>query len=167
MPVAPIRGTAAEQPRVSRMETVLAVLHVLSAVFLVGPTAILPMTAMRVLRAGDRRQVGGLAKSTEVFSFASLAAVVFGFGVMGMSDPKYDLSITTPWILISLVLYLVALGLNLGMVVPAMQAAGRDANAAQAAQVSGKPAGYSRIAMGSGLVSLLLVIVVILMVWKP
>lgn len=147
------------------METVLAALHVLSAVFLVGPMAILPMTAMRVLRTGDRTQVAGLARSTEVFSFASLAAVIFGFGVMGMSDPKYDLSITTSWILGSLVLYAVALALNLGVVVPAMRAAG--GSEAQAAQASGKPAGYSRIAMGSGLVSLLLVVVVVLMVWKP
>ena len=30
-----------------------------------------------------------------------------------------------------------------------------------------KPAGYSRVAMGSGISSLLLVIVVVLMVWKP
>ena len=39
------------------METLFAVLHVVSAVFIVGPMAILPMTAMRALRAGNAGQV--------------------------------------------------------------------------------------------------------------
>lgn len=146
------------------METVLNVLHVLSAVFLVGPMAILPMTALRLLRAGDHAQVDTLARSTAVFSWASLAAVVFGFGVMGMADPKYDLSITTPWILISLLVYLAALGLNLAMVVPAMKASARDSGRSEH---GARPGGYSRLAALSGSVSLLLVVVVILMVWKP
>ena len=142
------------------MKTVLDVLHVLSAVFLVGPMALLPMTGMRLIRAGAASQVGAIAKSTNVFSLASLLAVIFGFGVMGMSEKKYDLSITTPWILVSLIAYLVALGLSLGVVVPALRqaAAGSEADA---------KAAYSRVAMGSGLASLLLVLVVVLMVAKP
>ena len=38
------------------METVLNVLHVLAAVFIIGPMAILPMTAMRAIRGGDGAQ---------------------------------------------------------------------------------------------------------------
>lgn len=154
------------------METVLDVLHVLAAVFLVGPMAVLPMSAMRALRSGDRAQLGALARSTRVFSLASLLVVVFGFGVMGMSDPKFHLSITTSWILTSLVLYLVALAVNLALVVPALRqaAAASTADASttgEGAGAGGGSAGYQRIAMGSGLVSVLLVVVVILMVWKP
>jgi uncharacterized membrane protein len=143
------------------MKTALDVLHVLTAVFLIGPMAVLPMTSMRLLRDGAHGQVGTLAKSTNIFSLASLLVVIFGFGVMGMSDAKYDLSITTPWILISLIAYLVALGLNLAVVVPAMQKA-----AGQTSEASGSGS-YSRIAMGSGVVSLLLILVVVLMVAKP
>ena len=97
------------------MKTVLDVLHVLTAVFLVGPMAVLPMTGMRLIRSGATSQVGANAKSTNVFSLASLLVVIFGFGVMGMSEEKYDLSISTPWILISRIAYLVALGINLGL----------------------------------------------------
>ena len=156
------------------MKTVLDVLHVLAAVFLVGPMAVLPMSAMRALRSGDRAQLGSLARSTNVFSLASLLVVVFGFGVMGMSDPKFHLSITTSWILTSLVLYLVALAVNLALVVPALREAAAAPTAVASATregagegAGGGSAGYQRIAMGSGLVSVLLVVVVILMVWKP
>lgn len=142
------------------METLFAVLHVVSAVFIVGPMAILPMTAMRAVRAGDARQVETLAKSTNLLSLLSLLVVLFGFGLMGMSDPKSHLSMTTPWILWSIVLYVVALGLTLFLVVPTMR------RAAEALR-EGAASRYPQLAAGSGVASLLLLVVVILMVWQP
>jgi uncharacterized membrane protein len=151
------------------METVMNVLHVVAAVFIVGPMAILPMSAMRAVRGGNAAQVAMLAKSTNLFSLLSLLVVLFGFGVMGMADDKFNLSITTPWILWSIILYVIALGLNLFLVVPTMK------KAAEALTVTeGAPAGeprpatrYPAIAAGSGVATLLLVAVVVLMVWKP
>lgn len=142
------------------METLFAVLHVVSAVFIVGPMAILPMTAMRAVRAGDARQVETLAKSTNLLSLLSLLVVLFGFGLMGTSDPKSHLSMTTPWILWSIVLYVVALGLTLFLVVPTMR------RAAEALR-EGAASRYPQLAAGSGVASLLLLVVVILMVWQP
>jgi uncharacterized membrane protein len=142
------------------METLFAVLHVVSAVFIVGPMAILPMTAMRAVRAGNAGQVEVLARSTNLISLLSLLVVFFGFGVMGLADPKYHLSIGTPWILWSIVLYAVALGLTLFLVVPTMR------RAVEAIR-EGETSKYPAIAAGSGVASLLLVAVVVLMVWKP
>lgn len=138
------------------METAFNVLHVLTAVFLVGPMAILPMVAMRDLRTGDGSQAAALGRSTNVFSLASLLVIVFGFGLLGMSD--YDLSITTPWILASLIVYVVALALTLAIVVPALRGA---------AAVSDRGGSYKRVAMSSGIATLLLLAAVVLMVWKP
>lgn len=149
------------------METVLTVLHVLAAVFIVGPMAILPMTAMRALRSGDRSQVAALARTTNIVNLASLLVVVFGFGALGMSDPKYDLSVTTPWILLSLLCYVAALGLSVAMVVPALRAAARVPAGGVTGEGGSVESGYSRIMALSGVVSLLLVVAVILMVWKP
>jgi uncharacterized membrane protein len=159
------------------MDTLFNVLHVVTAVFIVGPMAILPMTAMRAVRAGIASQVKTLAKSTNLFALLSLATVVFGFGVMGMSDPKYKLSVTTPWILWSIVAYIIALGLTLFLVVPAMRraadaietlpAASGVAPAATTPAATSPSRGYPAIAAGSGVASLLLVLVVVLMVWKP
>ena len=146
------------------MDTLLTVLHVVTAVFLVGPMAILPMTGLRALRAGEWSMVATLATSTRVFSLASVLVAVLGFGVVGMADERFDLSVTTPWVLASIVLYLVALGLSLGLVVPSLT---RAADRLEKGGPGGATALYGRIAAGSGVVSLLLVAVTVLMVWKP
>ena len=146
------------------MDTVLTVLHVVAAVFLVGPMAILPMTGMRAVRAGNGPMVELLARSTRVFSLASLLVAVLGFGVLGMADKRFDLSVTTSWVLTSIILYLVALALSLALVVPALSRAAAELAGGRA---EGARALYGRIAAGSGVVSLLLVAVTTLMVWKP
>ncbi|BDZ46620.1 DUF2269 family protein [Naasia aerilata] len=143
------------------MATVLNVLHVVGAVFLAGPMAILPMSAMRALRTGERGQVATLARSTFVFSLLSILVVFLGFGLLGVADERFHLSIGTPWILGSLILYAIALLVNLFVVVPAMRSAAEGD-----ASVATRPL-YGRIAGGSGVSALLLVAVVVLMVWKP
>ena len=146
------------------MDTVLTVLHVVAAVFLVGPMAILPMTALRALRAGEWSMVSTLAVSTRVFSLASLLVAVLGFGVVGTADKRFDLSVTTSWVLTSIILYVIALALSLAVVVPAMK---RAAGELEGGRGEAARALYGRIAAGSGVVALLLVAVTVLMVWKP
>lgn len=147
------------------MDTLFNVLHVVAAVFIVGPMAILPMTAMRAVRGGNAPQVAMLAKSTTVFSLLSLVVALLGFGLVGMADPKYNLSVTTPWVLWSIILYIIALGLTLFLVVPTMRRAADALEGAAAADAGATR--YPAIAAGSGVASLLLVAVVVLMVWKP
>jgi uncharacterized membrane protein len=152
------------------MDTLFNVLHVVSAVFIIGPMAILPMTAMRAARAGNGSQVQSLARATSTFTLLSLIVFVLGFAVLGMSDPKDHFSFASGWIIGSIVLYVLALGINLFVTVPAMKrvAAGvSEASGSDGAVPSGRPAGYGAIAGGSGLASLLLVAVVVLMVWRP
>lgn len=160
--------------RLWRMETLINVLHVVGAVFIVGPMAILPMSAMRAIRARNAAQVGLLAKSTNLFSLLSLLVVVLGFALMGMTDPKEKLSMTTPWILISVILYVIAIALSLALVVPTLRRAAADLDSAHTTPAASGTAGtavvaprYPAIAAGSGIVSLLLVAVVVLMVWRP
>jgi len=139
----------------------MTVLHVATAVFIVGPMAILPMTGLRSLRSGNAAQVRTLARSTGIFTWLSLLTFVFGFGVMGMADPKFNLSFTTPWILWSIILYAIAFLLTIFVVVPRMTAA------AEGAAEGAKPANYGIIAATSGLSALFLLAVVVLMIWKP
>ncbi|HMM82540.1 MAG TPA: DUF2269 family protein [Terrimesophilobacter sp.] len=141
------------------MSTIFAILHVATAVFIVGPMAILPMTAMRSLRAGQAGQVRTLAKSTTVFTLLSLIPFLVGFGLMGMYKIPFDRT----WVWLSIVLYLVAFVIALVLVVPAM----RRAAALLEGSESTAPSGYGMIAGGSGVVSLLLLAVVVLMAWKP
>lgn len=149
------------------MDTLITILHVGTAVFIVGPMAIIPMTGLRALRTGTAAQVKTLATSTMLFTWLSLATFVFGFGAMSMADKKYDLSFTTPWILWSAILYVVAFVLNAFVVVPQMRKASDAMAALPEGAAQEKPAGYGAIAASNGIASLLLVVVVILMIWKP
>lgn len=152
------------------MTTVLNVLHIVGAVFIIGPMAVLPMSAMRSLRAGSASEVVVLTKSTQLFSFLSLVVAFFGFGALGMSDPEDHFSFTSPWILISVILYAVAVLLSLFVVVPAMRRAAAQMGASSSsadATAKGSDTGYTAVAASSGAVSFLLVVVVVLMVWKP
>ncbi len=150
------------------MEELLSVLHVVGAVFIVGPMAILPMTAMRSVRAGQGAQVAVLAKSTYIFSLLSLVVALLGFGILGVADQAgsdHPTSVSTPWVLISIILYVLAVGLTLLAVVPALRSAAEHLQN-PASQELTKP-DYRRIGIGSGVTSLLLVAVVVLMTWKP
>ncbi|MGY1638464.1 DUF2269 family protein [Geodermatophilus sp. SYSU D00742] len=140
------------------MGTVLAVLHVVTAVFLIGPMALLPQTALRAVRAGDAQTVELLTRSTTVVTWASLAVAVLGFGVSGVEG----IPLSRTWLWLSIALYLVALVVSLVLVVPALRRA-----AADLVQGRSATALYGRIAAGSGVVSLLLVAVAVLMSWKP
>lgn len=144
------------------MDQIISILHIVTAVFIVGPMAILPMTAMRGMRAGDSTGVATLAKSTFVFSMLSLLVAVFGFGAVSMADPQWGLTFGTTWVMISIVLYALALLLSLALVVPGLRTA-----AARLASGEAVGGAYARVAAGSGIVALLLVAVTVLMVWKP
>jgi len=148
------------------MEALLAALHVVGAVFIVGPMAILPMTGMRAILAGQGGQVAVLARSTFVFSLLSLLVVVLGFGILGVTT--HDTKVTTPWVLSSLILYVIAFALSVFGVVPALRSAAERLTATPAggAAVDTRRA-YGRVAMLSGIASLLLVAIVVLMSWKP
>ena len=97
------------------------------------------------------------AKSLRLLTYLSALVIVTGFGVMGMADPKYDLSITTPWVLGSLILYVIAVALTLGIVIPTYLHPERREPKQR----------YSRAAASSGIATISLVAVVVLMVWKP
>ncbi|MBC7592668.1 MAG: DUF2269 family protein [Kineosporiaceae bacterium] len=151
------------------METLFNLLHVVTGVFIIGPMAILPMTGMRAIRAGQAGQVTSLAKSVNVFNLLSLVVVILGFGALEISH----ISLASTWVWLSLVFYFVALALNMLIVVPALRTAAEALTAdatgdAASAHVTGtKVPGYSRVAMMSGIVALLLVLIVVLMVLKP
>lgn len=145
------------------MEILLSVLHIAGAVFIVGPMAILPMSAMRAMRAGEAGAVKSFATSTSVLSLSSLLVAVFGFGLVGLADEEYELSLSTPWLLASIIVYVAALALSLFLVVPALRAAA----AGLGTEGFSVDSAYRRVAIGSGITAVLLVAVAILMIWKP
>jgi uncharacterized membrane protein len=144
------------------MQTIFSILHVTAAVFIIGPLVVLPMTGLRAVRLGASAQVKNLATITGVFAWLSILVAVFGFGLVPFVDPADKLTYTTPWLLTSIILYVVAAALALIVVVPVLRRVGArpETEAAVARD-------YRLVAMSSGIMSLLLVAVVVLMVWRP
>lgn len=147
------------------MYTVMVTFHVLTTVFLVGPMAILPMNGLRALRAGNAAWARRSARSTLIFSIGSLLALFFGFAVQGMSPWKTPPSLGDSWIFLSIIFYFVALAISLVAIVPALRSAAERLTENPDGMV--RPNDYRRIAFASGLATLLLMTVVILMVVKP
>lgn len=141
------------------MSELFEILHVAGAVFIVGPMVVLPMFALRALRTGAGSQVRLLASSSLGFGIATIVVAALGFGAMAMADADRGWSITTPWILVSVVAVAVACAVHLAVVVPALFNAGGDGGE--------RSFSYALIATTSGLVAILMVVVVILMVVRP
>ncbi len=161
------------------METLIIALHVVAAVFLIGPMAILPHTGLRSLRTGTAAQVRGLTKSINIFSLLSLIVLVLGFAALGLAPKKWDFSFGDTWIWLSIVLYALALALMIFVVVPQFKAAADAMEAAAATETTvpgtpteapaapARPKQYGAIAGSAGVATLALAAVVVLMVWRP
>jgi uncharacterized membrane protein len=100
-------------------------LHVLLAIFLIGPLAMIPMTALRSIRGRDARQLHGAARQTMIYGLASILVFLLGFAVVGTEPSNHKISLGVPWLTISMTLYVIALVLVLVVLVPSLRRAAR------------------------------------------
>lgn len=175
------------------MHTFLVLLHVVAAVFLIGPLVIAPMSGLRALRRGNADGLHDAARQTTLYGLLSL--VVFAFGTLAVATEDKDYTFGSIWVNVSMTLYILAFLLVLAVVAPSLGRAAKLLSApsavdvdpvdgelpapepgpvalvplsAQAPEVKGKlDALRGRIAASSGIVSVLLLVTVALMVLKP
>lgn len=139
------------------MRTVLLVLHVVLAIFLIGPIVFLANQAAVALRG--RESAGWLptvAKMVPIYGWASLLVAVFGFSLV---REEWGNDLSDGWLLGSIVLWLLATVLVLGLLAPMLRRAVRTEGSAAALA--------PRAAAVGGLASLAYVAVAVLMVWQP
>lgn len=142
---------------------VVLVLHLLTVALLVGPAAVAAVLSPRHVRAGRVDALRDAARTTRLYTLATLLTVVLGAALVGLSGN------TTPqwsngqlWVAGSYALWLVAVAVVLVLVVPAQEQAvaaldeGRDAT-----PLAG------RIAAGGAIAMLCWTAIVVLMVVKP
>ena len=148
------------------MYKIMLALHLLAVVFAVGPLVGAASSAVRGLRSGDADATATSARLVKIYSYASVVAVIFGFGLMSATDPDHPghkvADMGDVWILISIVLWLFALAEGLFGLVPALEQAA-------AALREGKPADALRgkVAALGGSIALNYAIIVFLMVYQP
>ncbi|HEX2357108.1 MAG TPA: DUF2269 family protein [Micromonosporaceae bacterium] len=104
------------------MQTFLNATHVLAAVLLIGPLVAAPFAGRRAI---GRRSADGVRNAANQMTFFGVGSlVVAGLGVVALlASDDYDLG--TPWVVISITLYAIALGLVYGYAVPALRRAAR------------------------------------------
>lgn len=167
------------------MFTLLKTLHVVFAVFLVGPATLVPMTALRAIRRRDATALHGTARTTMIYTLGTVLVAVVGFGLAGVNSTRYSLG--RPWLVISMTMYVIALALALAVLVPCLRRVakllepaapstgdetasddGDDGAAATTGTDEQRVASlYGRTAATAGLVTVLFLAITVLMVTRP
>lgn len=141
------------------------VLHLLFAIFAIGPLVHAVTTAGRGIRQGDAAATASAARMTQIYSYASILVIVFGFGLMSAKSPysgKAVASFGETWIWLSALLWLVAAALALAVIVPGLKKATALIGGGENAKAIG-----GRVAASGGVVALIFIVIVVLMVYQP
>ena len=97
-------------------------LHVIAVVLVIGPMCAAPFFARRAIARRSADNVR--AANRQLTAFATAAAVAAALGVVAAStSDRYQLR--TPWVIISITLFLLALALAFGYTAPALAKAAR------------------------------------------
>lgn len=150
----------------SLMFKAMLVLHLIAVVFAVGPLVGAASTAVRSLRVGDAAGAATSARLVTVYSYASIVAVIFGFGLMSAKAPwnptEHVADFSDVWILISVLLWVAALAEGLFGLAPALKLASTALAAGESADAL-----RGKVAMLGGSIALNYLVIVVLMVYKP
>jgi uncharacterized membrane protein len=141
-------------------------LHLLAAIFAVGPLVGAATTASRALRTPDADAARSAARTIKVYSYASVVVVVFGFALMSTEAPwdssHHVAEMGDTWILLSIVFWGASIAVSLGGLVPALQqAATTITDGGTVSTMTG------RVAAFGGATGLLYAAIVLLMVYQP
>jgi uncharacterized membrane protein len=141
------------------MHEFLLALHVLTAVFAIGPLGHAATTASRGVRRGDAAATAGSARMVRVYGYASLVVVLLGISLV---RPKWHAEFGDTWVWVSLVLWAVAVALALVLVAPALDRATRLITAGEGARTL-----TARVAAAGGAVGVIFAGIVFLMIYRP
>jgi hypothetical protein len=145
------------------MFKILLALHLLFAVFAVGPLVHAATTAARGVRTGDGAATASSSRMLKIYSYASVLVIIVGFGLMSSKrHGKTVAEFSDVWIWLSVLLWLVAVALVLAVIVPALERATK-----LIAEQQSVVALTGRVAAAGGIVGLIFAAIVFLMVYRP
>lgn len=130
---------------------ILGLLHILTAVVAFGPLFLYP----GLRKAGETKTMAAMHMK---MTFPSLVLLwVFGMGLSGMSKPAGSdellFKMSQTWLVLSILLWIVLVAVSWFLIKPAISDTSEQAT--------------SKLAMGTGITHLGLVIGLVLMIWKP
>jgi uncharacterized membrane protein len=143
----------------------LLFLHVLAAVFAIGPLVGAASAAARALRTSDAAAATSAARTVKIYSYASVVVVVLGFGLMSATAPgssEHVADFGDSWIWLSVAFWGAAIAVALGGLEPALRhAATTIEQGSPVATLTG------RVAAFGGATAVLYAVIVALMVYRP
>jgi hypothetical protein len=148
------------------MFKLLLFLHLIAAIFAIGPLVGVTTTASRALRTSDAGAATSAARLVRGYSYASVVVVILGMGLMSQKAPwdktRNVAEMGDTWIWLSLLLWACAVGVALGLLAPSLTRAAAEigANGSAGAMVG-------RVAAAGGVIGLLYAVIVLLMVYQP
>lgn len=148
------------------MFKLLLFLHLLAAIFAVGPLVGAATTASRALRTSDASAATSAARAIRLYSYVSVVVVVLGMGLMSQKAP-WDTSqevadLGDTWIWLSLLLWVCAMAVALAVLAPTLT------RAAAVIGGTGSARGLvGRVAGAGGAIGVLYAAIVVLMVYQP
>jgi uncharacterized membrane protein len=137
----------------------LLALHVLTAIFAIGPLVHAATTAGRGVRQGDAAATAASARVARLYGYVSVIVVVLGLSLV---RPKWHAEFGDTWVWLSLGLWVAAIALVLALIVPSLDRATEKIKAGEAADSL-----TARIAAAGGVVGLIFAGIVFLMVYRP
>jgi hypothetical protein len=137
--------------------------HLVLVVFAIGPLVHAATTASRGVRRGDGVATASAARTLRIYAYVSVLAIVAGMGLMSQKEDGAKLGeFSDTWIWLSLVLWLLAMALVLGVLVPTLNRVTKLIEAQDSVVTL-----TARVAAAGGVVALTFLAIVIIMVYKP
>jgi len=140
------------------MHKIFLALHLLFAIFTIGPLVHAATTAARGVRRADAIAVAASARTARIYAYASVLVVIAGFAMLG----KHDDDFSQAWVWSSLVLWAASMALVLGLLIPSLQRAGQSIAAGEDPRPN-----LGAVAASGGVVGVIFAVIVFLMVYKP
>lgn len=136
----------------------LLLLHILAVIVAFAPAFVWPVVTVKLVKEGKDpgSAIGALAagNNARIHGPALVLVGLFGFGLVGVSDQVWEFS--QAWVSIAVVLWFAMLGVLFGLLVPAEKRA-----------ATGDVGAGKRVGMFNGIISLLLLVMLVDMIWKP
>jgi uncharacterized Tic20 family protein len=141
----------------------LLALHLVFAIFIVGPLVWAAKTAGRGVRKGDRSLTASSARTLRIYAYVSVLVVIVGMALMSQKTHGRTIAeFRDTWIWLSLVLWAAAVALVLLEIVPTLNRATKLIEAEDSVVTL-----TMRVAIAGGVVSALFIAIIFLMAYKP
>jgi hypothetical protein len=141
-------------------------LHLLFAIFAIGPLVHAATTAGRGVRTGDAAATAASARMLKIYSYVSVLVVIVGMALMSVDSPfqkgQKVGEISDLWIWLSLVLWVAGIAVVLAVIVPALSKV-----TAQIGKQQSVVTLTGRVAAAGGVVGVIFAVIVFLMVYRP